>query len=110
MLEEQIKICTRFGSALFIPEPLQKVGIALKTLGAQPLNAIRHPIEAGTCGWYIWSGEYSSDPEFFQTLHVAHLNDYCPELIKYLALEPGWGVQLAPNCEDVWFDEKFLSV
>jgi hypothetical protein len=27
----------------------------------------------------------------------------------YLALAPGWGVILAPEYEDVWFDEGFLQ-
>jgi hypothetical protein len=25
-------------------------------------------------------------------------------------LPPGWGVQLAPGYEDVWYDEAFLDV
>ncbi|WP_432444553.1 immunity protein Imm33 domain-containing protein [Rhizobium leguminosarum] len=30
--------------------------------GDLPLNGLRHPPEAGTNGWFIWGGEYSTDP------------------------------------------------
>lgn len=32
------------------------------------------------------------------------------ELEPYLALPPGWGVVLAPDYEDVWYDEALLDV
>ncbi|MGB4812803.1 MAG: hypothetical protein WBP13_10060 [Methylophilaceae bacterium] len=87
-----------------------KLGIALATLHLLPLYASRYMQENGTCGWYIYGGEYSSDPDFYQPLHVAHLSQYCPQIIPYLALAPGWRVILAPDFEDVWFDERCLDV
>ena len=64
---------------------------------------------ADMTGWYIWSGEYvSADLDFFDPLHVFHLNDLCPEIVKYLALAPGWRFLFSPMQEDVWFDEKLL--
>lgn len=106
---EQISICQRFGSDVVIVGIDSKVGIALSTLDRLPLTAIRHRPENGTCGWYIWGGDYSSDPNFFQALHVVHIPKYCPAIISYLALAPGWGVILAPGHEDVWFDEGLLN-
>src|SRR5215831_16897235 len=65
--EKEIEICRRFRSSVQIPGPEQKVGIALSTLALKPLNALRHPPEGETCGWYIWGGEkLSQDPKFFQ--------------------------------------------
>jgi len=52
----------------------------------------------------------SQDPDFFQPLHVSQLNKTCPEIIKYLALAPGWRVLLAGGHEDVWFDHELLDV
>jgi hypothetical protein len=74
----------------------------------EPLWAIRHPGENGTSGWYIWRGEMSEDPSFFVPLHVDHLQDWCPDLLPYLALPPGHGVILAEDYEDVWFDSSYL--
>jgi hypothetical protein len=86
-------------------------GIALHTLTSVPLNALRHPPEHGTCGWYIWGGEtLSDDPTFFKPLHVSHLSEVCPSIVPYLGLAPGWRVLIAPNQEEVWFDETLLAV
>jgi hypothetical protein len=74
-----------------------------------PLHAVRISPENGTCGWYIYGGEYSTDPDFYQSLHVAHLNEYFPSIVPYLALPPGWRVLLAPDYEDVWFDGVLLA-
>jgi len=104
-------ICIKVGSEPVPPQPLEKVGIALQTLHLQPLNALRHRPENGACGWYIWGGEQlSTAPDFFEPLHIKHLTDYCPEIIPYLGMGPGWRVLLAPNRVDVWFDEKLIIV
>lgn len=65
--------------------------------------------ENGTCGWYVWGGDYSEDPEFFQPLHVYHIAEYAPQLIPYLALAPGWRVLLAPKQTDVWYDSTLIA-
>ncbi|MFI5125048.1 MAG: hypothetical protein ACHQDF_06975 [Chitinophagales bacterium] len=64
-----------------------------------------------TTGWYLWSGEeFSEDPNFFVPLHVEHLKEWCPEIIKYLRLAPGWRFLIAPNYEDVWEDLTLLEI
>lgn len=57
----------------------------------------------------IYGGEHSSADDFYQALHVAHISQYCPEIVPYLALPPGWRVLLAPGHEDVWFDDAQLT-
>lgn len=99
-----LNICRRFDAECLPPEPAQKVGIALDSLGNVSLHAVRLNPENGTCGWYIYGGEYSDDADFYQPLHVAHLGDYCPSILPCLALPPGRRVLLAPGDEDVWFD------
>jgi hypothetical protein len=101
-------ICERFGALPVKPAAGEKVGVALSTLGELPLNAMRESPEGGVCGWYIWGGELSQDPGFFQPLHVEHLAKYVPRFLPYVELPPGWRVQLAPNHEDVWFDPELL--
>jgi hypothetical protein len=106
----EIDICIKFGSEPVPPQPLEKVGIALQTLHMQPLNALRHCPENGTCGWYIWGGEMLlTEPDFFQPLHVSHLPEYLPNLVPYLSLAPGWRVLLAQDQEDVWFDKELIQ-
>ncbi len=105
------EVCAQYGSEYSPPEPSLKLGLALSSLHTLPLNALRHPPESDTCGWYIWGGiEMSQDPEFFQALHVSHLAEHCPNLLPFLGLAPGWRVLLAPEQTDVWFDENLLNV
>ena len=93
LVSEQQDVCRRFDVKYDPPTAESKVGIALQTRGHLLLNALRHPAEAGTCGWYVWWGDkLSQEPGFFQPLHVEHLDDHCPEILAYLALPPGWRV------------------
>ena len=109
---EQCDVCQRFGAQWCeSPEGL-KVGIARNVRsGLQPLNGLRHPAEGDTTGWYIWAGEeLSEDPDFFVPLHLKHLEEWCPEALKYLGLPPGWRFLVAPGHEDVWEDPSLLAV
>jgi len=102
----QSAMCRRFGVVGVAPDPEDKLGIALTSLHLVPLNAMRHRAVNGECGWYIWAGEHLSEAtDFFAPLHVAHLSQYAPSLLPYIALPHGWRVLLAPNVEDVWYDE-----
>jgi hypothetical protein len=79
-------------------------------VGAMPLNGLRHRPEGDTTGWYIWAGEtLSDDPSFFQPVHVSHLGEWCPAVIPYLGLPPGWRFLIASGHEDVWYDDTLLA-
>lgn len=105
---KQLEICHRFCAEVVPPNAEEKLGIALSSLNKVPLHAVRGLAINGTCVWYIWGGEYSPDPDFYQPLHVAHIAEYCPQIHPYLALAPGWSFILAPGYEDVWFDPENL--
>ena len=106
----QRSICERYGSPFVAAESDSKTGIAVSTLGSQPLNAMRTQPGELTSGWYIWCGEeLSRDNDFFEPLHTRHLSRYCPEILKYLALGAGWRVLLGPERADVWFDAKLID-
>ena len=105
-------ICEWAGVKPIKPEEGSKLGIAIYTIGKNPINGLRHPPEKETNGWYIWCGdEFSNDDDFFSPLHVEHLKDYLPEVIEYLNLPPGYRFLIdGKNWEDVWFDEELLKV
>ena len=110
--ECQREICQKFG-AEYLPAPgALKVGISLDVRdGVMPINGLRHKPESDTTGWYIWAGEeLSESPDFFKPLHVEHLDEWCPQVKKYLGLAPGWRFLIADNYEDVWFDESLLEI
>ncbi len=83
-----------------------KVGISKNTRdGLIPINGLRHPPKGNTAGWYIWSGEeFSTSLDFWEVIHVSHLNEFCPLILKYLGLPPGWRFLTDGKYEDVWED------
>jgi hypothetical protein len=106
----QLKICEKYGASHFDAPDSLKLGISENTRsGIVPINGLRHPPEGDTTGWYIWAGtEFSSDPDFFKPLHVAHLEIWCPNAVRFLGLPPGWRFLIAGDYEDVWFDPDLL--
>lgn len=109
----QIVVCERFGATPDVPMPDSQVGVARNLRDSQtwPLNGLRHPPETGTSGWYLWRGdELGRTDDFFQPLHAEHLAEWSPDVLAYLALPPGWRFLLAPDHEDVWYDETLLDI
>jgi hypothetical protein len=104
-------VCNQY-QVEFVPSPGSlKVGVSLNIRsGTQPINGLRHQPVGDTTGWYIWGGEdLSTAPDFFVPLHVEHLVDWCPQVIRYLGLPPGWRFLVADGYEDVWFDDTLLE-
>lgn len=109
---EQKAMCDKYGTD-FVPSlDGWKVGVSRNiSNGQMPINGLRHPTRQGTMGWYIWAGEYSDDPDFFEPIHVEHLQNKCPQVLKYLGLPPGWRFQIDDKgYEDVWEDNTLLEV
>ncbi|QQS42321.1 MAG: hypothetical protein IPM63_05090 [Acidobacteriota bacterium] len=96
----------------FIPEPWSKLGLAMRTLGLEPINGLRHPPEGDSNGWYVWCGDtFSEEDDFFEPLHIEHIDDYLPSVRKYLDLPPGWRFQIdSEGYEDVWFDGSLVEL
>jgi hypothetical protein len=93
------------------PLPYSKLGLALSSLRNQPIHGLRVPPTDTTNGWYIWcGGEMSSDPDFFDPLHVEHLSQYLPIAVEFLDLPPGYRFLVdGANFEDIWFDPSLVQ-
>jgi len=104
-------ICEQEGVQPFVPELDSKLGLAICTLGEEPINGLRHIPENGTNGWYIWCGNSLSEAvDFFQPLYIQHINDHLPLVSPYLVLPPGYRFQIDSNgYEDIWFDDQLIA-
>ena len=103
-IEKQKEICTKYNSRWNPINNKLKVG-ASTNLNLDPLNATREKKENGTTGWFIWSGEFSKEKDFFEPLCAEHLLQIRPQIIKYLALDVGFRILIDnEGYEDVWFD------
>ena len=111
LASRQRRICKRFNAAPLPPNEAEKCGVSEGVLlGAPYVQGLRTRPEDGTCGWYFTAGDdYSEDAEFFKPLHVAHLERYCPEVLPYLALPPGWRIIVGTGLEQVRFDATLLE-
>ncbi|MFA6423865.1 MAG: hypothetical protein WCV83_00960 [Candidatus Magasanikbacteria bacterium] len=110
ILRKQEIMCDKYGVKWIESPDSMKVGISKNIKeGKLPINGMRHPISGDTTGWYIWGGEdITKDKDFFVPLHVNHLEEWCPQVLKYLGLPPGSRFQIADNYEDVWTDKSLL--
>jgi len=109
---QQIEICTRYGVMLCETALADTAGVSLNVSSIKmPINGLRHPISDGTSGWYIYAGAaFEQEPDFFKPLHVQHLFEWRPTVLKYLGLPPGWRFLVGENgYEDVWFDSALLG-
>jgi hypothetical protein len=108
---QQLDTCKEYGCTFLESDPNSKVGLAVSTLGALPVNGLRHPPTENMSGWFIWCGaELSEDQNFFSPLHVLHLEEKCPEVLRFLGLPAGYRFLLAGDHVDVWSDPKLLDV
>jgi hypothetical protein len=107
--ESQLALCGRIGCVPSHVNGEAMLGASGAVFGSSwPVQGIRHLPSEGTSGWYVWAGAYSDAPDFFEPRHARHLLEARPEVAGYLGLPPGWGFIIAPNYEDVWYDEKLL--
>lgn len=108
-VEQQKEICNKLSVAWIENQPNQVIGLA--DINDVPIHGLRHPIENNSTGWYIWTKDYSSDPDFFKPTHIVHLLDIKPQLLKYLGLPPGYRFLIDDKgYEDIWYDETLLLI
>ena len=108
-IEKQKDICEKYKSKWKPISRKLKVGIS-ENLNLEKLNGLRHKTEKGKVCWYIWSGDYSENDDFFKPICAEHLLQKNPIIIKYLGLDDGFRFLITESgYEDVWFDENLLK-
>ncbi|KGO88122.1 hypothetical protein Q765_03475 [Flavobacterium rivuli WB 3.3-2 = DSM 21788] len=111
--DQQKAICDKYNVPCVPSNLNDMLGIAKNVAsGLMPINGLRHPLDGNTTGWYIWAGEeFSEEHNFFKRMHVKHLQNINPEIIKYLALPPGHRFLIDDKgYEDVWEDLSLLDI
>ncbi|MCS3431964.1 hypothetical protein [Klebsiella sp. BIGb0407] len=98
----QKAVCAKYNLPLSPPEEM--VAIALDSLHKSPIYGTRIELpENGTISWFIHCGEHSAANDFYQPLHLHHLAETLPEVIKYLFLPAGAKFIIdREGYEDVW--------
>ncbi|WP_143688252.1 immunity protein Imm33 domain-containing protein [Streptomyces sp. 3214.6] len=112
MIDRQRKLCLRVKASYLSVGNVEKIGVSKGVLEDPqwPIHGVRVKPERGTCGWYIWTGKHDpDDPDFFAPVHAKHLFEVRPDICDYLGMSPGWRFLIAPNHEDIWFDQDALK-
>lgn len=108
--EKQKEICEKFSAEYQHCDLSLKVGVSLSVKkGDRPIHGLRVKEENGTSGWYIWSGDWSDEPDFFVPLHGEHLSEWADIVMPYLGLPEGWRFLITEEYEDVWEDPTLLE-
>lgn len=111
LFSRQMALCAKYG-ARYLSTPFDGiVGVALDVHeGRLPINGLRLSPAGGASGWYIWAGgEPSTADDCFKPVHASHIEEWCPQILKFLGLSPGWRFLVAHEYEDVWFDPSVLD-
>lgn len=93
-LRSQVAVCEKFDVEPQLLLRHDRLGIALATMNLVPVNGMRIRATSGSSGWFIYGGEPSDDPDFYQPLCVTHLWRYCEIAVPYLCLPAGWRFQI----------------
>jgi len=110
---DQKVVCERVGTAWLAVAPNSLVAFNDSLLSSVlPINGLRHPKQVRIDGWYLWSGgEIPDHEDFFKPIHMVHLIEMKPIILKYLGLPAGWRFQIDENgYEDIWFDPTLLVI
>src|SRR3989344_3562444 len=105
----QQEICKKYNTDFMPPDSEDIIGMSDNTNGRNmPINGMRHHAKDDSSGWYVYSGnEQSRADDFFKPHHIKHIYGRCPQIIKYLALPPGYRFQIDDKgYKHVWFDKN----
>ena len=111
VLTSQLEICRRYGVEPMLPNPDQRVGIAMSTIGVQPINGCRVRANSVLSGWFVFCGSEPSDEhDFYDSLCYEHIDRHLAAVVPYLCLPEGWNFQISENgYEDIWFEPRLLG-
>ncbi|WP_205700443.1 immunity protein Imm33 domain-containing protein [Cobetia marina] len=103
--EIQIAMCKKH-NAEYKPCMLSGIaGVAIDTVGLQPIQGVRLESEKGETGWYLWAGDFSDADDFFKPVHLEHIDNFFPEVKSYLGLGAGYKFIIDnEGYEDVWYE------
>jgi hypothetical protein len=86
-------------------EPEKMVAIAMDTLGRYPICGERvvKDNDWEKISWYFYCGDYSEIKDPYRPVHVEHLNDILPDVLKFLRMPYGSGFVLdSDGNEEIW--------
>lgn len=102
---EQHKMCAKMRAPFRPPQPSQLMAVTPGVREGRGLDGVRYSAPSHMSGWWLITDGYGGDINSVTLEHVRHLVEWRPELVKYLALPPGWSFRTGWR-KRVWFDQS----
>lgn len=71
-----------------------------------PVNGVRYMSPSHMTGWWLTTDEYNDDVKSLKNVHFFHVAFTRPDILKYLALPPGFRFYISQGESGAWFDEQ----
>lgn len=104
IFKEQLEICNRMKTNCQPPMPHQLVVISDGVYEGLPVEGVRYPSPEHMSGWWLYTEKYNGDIKTLQNVHVSHLIEKRPDLVKYLGLPSRF--RFVENTSQIWLDES----
>ncbi|QKJ30791.1 hypothetical protein HQ865_13875 [Mucilaginibacter mali] len=104
---DQINECNKHNAAPLFPTFSQMIVVSKGVLDNDVINAVRYPSPTHMTGWWLTTDLYDGDVKSLQTIHYYHVAFKRSDIMRYLALPPGFRFYAADK-PDVWFDSDVL--
>lgn len=93
----------------FLPPPADALGLVSPGVReGEPFEMLRHPALENASGWWFLDHRYDGDTSKAEGHHLAHIAQWRPEILPYLALPPGSVVRVGHEGDVVSFDDSLL--
>lgn len=103
---EQVTLCKEHNVIPVFPLIGQKVPMSKDIYVGSEVNGVRYNDEGHMTGWYLTSNSYNGDISTLSVDHLYHLIKTRPEIVKFLALPPGYRFFHDSLGAEVWKDEE----
>ncbi|WP_251962128.1 hypothetical protein [Pseudomonas sp. Marseille-Q5299] len=100
----QHEVCRKLAATYTPPRFEQLVVVSAGVLEGEATEGVRYPSPDHMSGWWLSTDRYDGNLESLQTLHLQHVVNKRPDLVKYLALP--FGYRFYGPTDQYWQDEK----
>lgn len=108
VVNEQTLECVKIDRIPVFPTFSQMIVVSKGVFSGEEINAVRYPSPGHMTGWWLTTDLYDGNINSLETIHYYHFAFQRPDIIKYLALPPGFRF-FSGNQSEVWFDKDALS-
>ena len=102
--ESQRAMCARHGAPFRPPAPEQLCAVSDGVYAGDPVQGVRYEAPSHMSGWYLTTHRYNGDHTTLKVEHAAHVMAQRPDVAVFLALPPGYRIEVTAKAASAWYD------